>query len=172
MIVLVTGATAGFGAAIARKFVHEGHKVVATGRRDDRLAQLADELGDRLATLTLDVTDRGAVEGIVARLPGGFAAIDVLVNNAGLALGLEPAHKADPDDWETMIETNVKGLARMTRALLPGMVERRRGHVVNLGSVAARTSPIRAATSTAQPRPSSISSPSTCSPTCSAPGCA
>ena len=137
MIIFVTGATAGFGAAIARKFVHEGHKVVATGRRADRLAQLADELGDKVATLTLDVTDRAAVEGVVARLPHGFSAIDVLVNNAGLALGLEPAQRADPDDWETMIDTNVKGLARVTLALLPGMVERNRGHVVNLGSVAA-----------------------------------
>ena len=141
MIIFVTGATAGFGAAIARKFVHEGHKVVAAGRRADRLAQLADELGgglaDRIATLTLDVTDRAAVEGVAARLPSGFFAVDVLVNNAGLALGIEPAHKADLDDWETMIDTNVKGLARMTRALLPGMVERNRGHVVNIGSVAA-----------------------------------
>lgn len=137
MIVFVTGATAGFGAAIARKFVHEGHRVVAAGRRTDRLQALADELGDALFPLTLDVTDRAATEAVVASLPEGFAAVDVLVNNAGLALGLEPAHEVAPDDWETMIDTNVKGLTRMTRSLLPGMVERGRGHIVNLGSVAA-----------------------------------
>ncbi len=137
MIVLVTGATAGFGAAITRKFVAEGHRVVASGRRADRLQALADELGDAVATLTLDVADRAATEALVDRLPADFAAVDLLVNNAGLALGLEPAHRVALDDWETMIDTNVKGLTRMTRALLPGMVERGRGHIVNLGSVAA-----------------------------------
>ena len=138
MIVFVTGATAGFGAAITRKFVAEGHRVVAAGRRTDRLDELAKELGDAVLPFTLDVTDRAATESVAARLPKDFAAIDVLVNNAGLALGLEPAQKADLDDWETMIDTNVKGLTRMTRSLLPGMVERGRGHVVNLGSVAAQ----------------------------------
>lgn len=137
MIVFITGATAGFGAAIARKFVHEGHKVIAAGRRADRLDALVAELGDAVLTFTLDVTDRAATEAIVARLPKHFADVDVLVNNAGLALGLEPAHQVALDDWETMIDTNVKGLTRMTRALLPGMVERKRGHIVNLGSVAA-----------------------------------
>ncbi len=136
MIVFVTGATAGFGAAITRKFVAEGHQVIAAGRRADRLEALAKELGSAVLPFTLDVTDRAATEAVASRLPATFAAVDVLVNNAGLALGLEPAQKADLDDWETMIETNVKGLTRMTRSLLPGMVERGRGHIVNLGSVA------------------------------------
>jgi 3-hydroxy acid dehydrogenase/malonic semialdehyde reductase len=136
MIVFVTGASAGFGAAIARAFVKGGHRVVATARRRDRLDALARELGGNLLPLELDVRDRAAVEALPAALPADFAAVDVLVNNAGLALGLEPAHKADLDDWETMIDTNCKGLVQMTRALLPGMVERNRGHVVNLGSVA------------------------------------
>jgi 3-hydroxy acid dehydrogenase / malonic semialdehyde reductase len=136
MIVFVTGASAGFGAAIARAFVNGGHRVVATARRKDRLDALARELGENLLPLELDVRDRAAVEALPAALPAGFAEIDVLVNNAGLALGLEPAHKADLDDWETMIDTNCKGLVQMTRALLPGMVARNRGHVVNLGSVA------------------------------------
>ncbi len=136
MIVFVTGATAGFGAAIARRFVREGHRVVAAGRRADRLDALAAELGDALLPFPLDVTDRDATAAVADALPPGYAAVDVLVNNAGLALGLEPAQRAGLDDWETMIETNVKGLVRMTHALLPGMVERGRGHIVNLGSVA------------------------------------
>ena len=136
MIVFVTGATAGFGAAIARRFVREGHRVVAAGRRADRLATLAKELGPMVLPFPLDVTDRAATEAVAASLPDGFAAVDVLVNNAGLALGLEGAQAANLDDWETMIDTNIKGLTRMTRGLLPGMIERGRGHIVNLGSVA------------------------------------
>jgi 3-hydroxy acid dehydrogenase/malonic semialdehyde reductase len=136
MIVFVTGATAGFGAAIARRFIHEGHRVIATGRRQDRLDALRTELGEKVFTLALDVRDRAGVEAITTQLPEAFRAIDVLVNNAGLALGLEPAYKASLDDWETMIDTNVRALVHMTRALLPGMVERGRGHVVNLGSIA------------------------------------
>ncbi|HEX3696438.1 MAG TPA: SDR family NAD(P)-dependent oxidoreductase [Polyangia bacterium] len=136
MILFVTGATAGFGAAIARRFVHEGAHVVASGRRVDRLAALHAELGDRLLPLELDVRDRAAVERAVGSLPPAFAAVDVLVNNAGGALGLELAPQASLDDWETMIDTNVKGLTFCTRLLLPGMVARNRGHIVNLGSVA------------------------------------
>ena len=136
MIVFVTGASAGFGEAIARSFVRGGHKVVATARRKDRLEALAQELGDALLPLELDVRDRAACEAIPNQLPAEFAAIDVLVNNAGLALGLEPAHQASLDDWQTMIDTNCTGLVQVTRALLPGMVERNRGHVFNLGSIA------------------------------------
>jgi 3-hydroxy acid dehydrogenase/malonic semialdehyde reductase len=136
MIVFVTGASAGFGAAIARAFVRGGHRVVATARRRDRLQALADELGEALLPLELDVRDRAAVEAVPAALPAGFADIDVLVNNAGLALGLEPAQRASLDDWQTMIDTNCTGLVQMTRALLPGMVARNRGHVINIGSVA------------------------------------
>jgi len=136
MIVFVTGASAGFGAAIARAFVNGGHRVVATARRKDRLDALARELGANLLPLELDVRDRAAVEAVPAALPPEFAAVDVLVNNAGLALGLEPAQRASLDEWETMIDTNCKGLVQVTHALLPGMVERNRGHVVNLGSAA------------------------------------
>ena len=137
MIVFVTGATAGFGAAIARRFVNAGHRVVAAGRREDRLQALVEELGrDNVLPLVLDVRDREAVFAAVANLPADYAEIDLLVNNAGLALGLEPAHRADLDQWETMVDTNIKGLMTMTRAVLPGMVERNRGHVINIGSVA------------------------------------
>lgn len=136
MLVWVTGASAGFGAAITRRLVADGHRVIASARRIDRLHALADELGEAVYPLVLDVTDRTAVEAVMDSLPEPWREIDVLVNNAGLALGLEPAHQAKIDDWERMVDTNVKGLLYMTRTLLPGMVERRRGHVVNIGSVA------------------------------------
>jgi 3-hydroxy acid dehydrogenase / malonic semialdehyde reductase len=135
--VFITGASSGFGAAAARRFVAGGDRVIATARRTDRLHDLAKELGpDVLLPLTLDVRDRASVEQIVATLPPDFAEVDILVNNAGLALGLEPAQEADVDQWEQMIETNCTGLVYMTRALLPQMVARGRGHVVNLGSIA------------------------------------
>jgi 3-hydroxy acid dehydrogenase / malonic semialdehyde reductase len=134
--VLVTGASSGFGEAIARRFVAAGARVVATARRSDRLKALAADLGPRLLPVTLDVRDRAAVAEAVDGLPGEFAEIDLLVNNAGGALGLNPAQDADLDDWDQMIDTNCKGLAYCTRAILPGMVARRRGHVINLGSVA------------------------------------
>lgn len=136
MIVFVTGASAGFGAAIARAFVQGGHRVVAAARRKERLDALAAELGSALLPIELDVRDRAAVEAAAAALPTEFAAIDVLVNNAGLALGVEPVHRASLDEWQTMIDTNCTGLVTVTRALLPGMVERGRGHIFNLGSVA------------------------------------
>lgn len=136
MIVFVTGASAGFGAAIARAFVKGGHRVVAAARRKDRLDALCAELGDKVLPFELDVRDSAAVAAAPAALPAEFAAIDVLVNNAGLALGLEPAQRALLDDWQTMIDTNCTGLVHVTRAFLPGMVERNRGHVFNLGSVA------------------------------------
>jgi 3-hydroxy acid dehydrogenase/malonic semialdehyde reductase len=138
MIIFVTGATAGFGAAIARRFAAKGHRIVAAGRRHERLNALAEELGrNRVYPLVLDVRDRRAVEASVADLPDDFKDIDLLVNNAGLALGLEPAQAANLDDWEAMVDTNVKGVMYVTRAVLPGMVTRNRGHVVNLGSAAA-----------------------------------
>lgn len=136
MIVLITGASAGFGSAMARNFVQAGHHVIATARRKAKLDSLAAELGERLLPVELDVTDSAAVQALPAQLPAAFAAVDVLVNNAGLALGLEPAQKAELSDWDTMIDTNCKGLVHMTRAFLPGMVERQRGHVINLGSTA------------------------------------
>ncbi len=137
MIVLVTGATAGFGLAIARRFAADGALIVAAGRRQDRLDALVAELGaGQVHAVALDVRDRAAVAATVAALPERFAAVDLLVNNAGLARGLEPAQAADLDDWDAMIDTNVKGLVYMTRAVLPGMVARGHGHVVNLGSTA------------------------------------
>jgi 3-hydroxy acid dehydrogenase / malonic semialdehyde reductase len=134
--VFVTGASAGFGASIARRFAADGDRVVATARRADRLAELTKEFGDQVLPLTFDVQDRAAVAAAVAGLPAEFAAVDVLVNNAGLALGLEPAQRADLDQWDQMVDTNCKGLTYCTRALLPGMVERGHGHVINLGSIA------------------------------------
>jgi 3-hydroxy acid dehydrogenase/malonic semialdehyde reductase len=134
--VLVTGASSGFGAAVTRRFAADGARVVAAARRVDRVKALTSELGDRVLPVALDVRDRDAVAAVVAGLPPEFAAIDVLVNNAGLALGLNPAQDADLDDWDQMIDTNCKGLVYCTRAVLPGMVARRRGHVINLGSVA------------------------------------
>ncbi len=137
MIIFITGATAGFGAAIARQAIHTGHRVIASGRRGERLAALKTELGDRLHCVEFDVRDNDAVVQALANLPAEFAAIDVLVNNAGLALGLESADNANLDDWERMVDTNIKGLMYCTRAILPGMVARGRGHIINIGSTAA-----------------------------------
>lgn len=136
MIVFITGATAGFGAAMARKFVQHGHKVIAAGRRKDRLDALAAELGPGLLPVVMDVTNKTSIVDALAALPHDWQALDVLINNAGLALGIEPAHQASLEDWETMIETNCKGLVTMTRQVLPGMVARGRGLVINIGSVA------------------------------------
>ena len=139
--VLVTGATAGFGEATARRFLAQGHKVIALGRRTERLealkASLPADQQKKLLTLAVDVCDSAKIDHLAAALPAEFAKVSVLVNNAGLALGLEPAHQAVLFDWDRMIDTNIKGLVHMTRAILPGMVERKRGHVINLGSVAA-----------------------------------
>jgi len=139
--VLVTGATAGFGEATARRFLAQGHKVIALGRRTERLealkASLPADQQKKLLTLAVDVCDSAKIDHLAAALPAEFAKVSVLVNNAGLALGLEPAHQAVLYDWDRMIDTNIKGLVHMTRAILPGMVERKRGHVINLGSVAA-----------------------------------
>jgi 3-hydroxy acid dehydrogenase/malonic semialdehyde reductase len=134
--IFITGATSGFGAATARRFAKSGARLILTGRRTDRLLALKAELTVPVHLITLDVRDRDAIFAAIEALPAEFAAIDILVNNAGLAQGLDPAYKSNLDDWETMIDTNVKGLAFCTRAILPGMVERKRGHVINLGSVA------------------------------------
>lgn len=137
LTVLVTGASAGFGDAITRRFVRDGHRVIATARRLDRLQALAAELGQAVCPLRLDVTDAEAVAALPGALPEGWREVDVLVNNAGLALGLDPAWEADLAEWDTMVATNVTGVIHMTRALLPGMVARNTGHIVNLGSTAA-----------------------------------
>lgn len=131
--ILITGATSGFGAACAKKFASEGWQLILTGRRVERLEALKRELGDSVRTIIqLDVRDRLAVARAFERLPD----IDLLLNNAGLALGLEPAWEVDLDDWETMVDTNVKGVMYATRAVLPGMVARNRGHIINIGSTA------------------------------------
>lgn len=136
MTVMVTGASAGMGEATVRRFIAEGHRVIATARRLERLESLAEELGGDLLPVGLDVQDRPAIESALADLPDRFADIDVLVNNAGLALGLEPAQEASLDKWEQMLQTNCGGLMACTRLVLPGMVERGRGHVINIGSTA------------------------------------
>jgi 3-hydroxy acid dehydrogenase/malonic semialdehyde reductase len=136
-VALVTGASSGFGAAIVRRFAAAGTRVIAAARRDDRLEELADGLGrDRVWPLRLDVQDLPAVAAAIAGLPADLADIDVLVNNAGLALGLAPAFRAELSEWAQMISTNCLGLVAVTRAVLPGMVARNRGHVVNIGSIA------------------------------------
>ena len=136
MIVFITGASAGFGAAMARTFVQRGHRVIIGARRADRLRALADELGPSAHSLVLDVSNGASIEQAMASLPAEWRDIDVLINNAGLALGTAPAHQASLDDWSTMIATNCAGLVGMTRAILPAMVARGSGLVINLGSIA------------------------------------
>lgn len=136
LTVLVTGASAGFGAAFSRRFVRDGHRVIAAARRTERLNALREELGEALLPFPLDVGDPAATAALPDALPDGWREVDVLVNNAGLALGLGPAQEASLPDWETMLATNVAGLMRLTRALLPGMVARDRGTIVNISSVA------------------------------------
>ncbi|OCF96546.1 SDR family oxidoreductase [Gilliamella sp. wkB308] len=135
-IALVTGASSGFGQATCRKLIADGYKVIGTARREDKLKNLASELGCNFLPLVLDVTKKDAVESLLLQLPQEFQPIDILINNAGLALGLEPAYQANYDDWETMIETNIIGLVHLTHQILPGMVERNFGYIINLGSVA------------------------------------
>lgn len=136
MIVFITGATAGFGAEMTRKFVAEGHQVIASGRRRDRLDELAATSGKAVLPVVMDVTDKRSIENALADLPAAWQNIDVLINNAGLALGTEPAQNASLEDWETMIATNCTGLVTMTHKILPGMVARGRGTVINIGSTA------------------------------------
>ncbi len=138
LTVLVTGASAGLGEAMAGRFVRDGHRVIAAARRAERLSALQQALGPtRLLPVELDVTDSSGVAKLPDALPEGWREVDVLVNNAGLALGLDPAFSASLSDWDTMVATNVTGLLHVTRALLPGMVARNRGHVVNVSSTAA-----------------------------------
>jgi hypothetical protein len=138
-IVLITGATSGIGLGCARKFAENGDKVILTGRNEQRLSEIREELeakGTKVLTLAFDVRDREKAKQAIIELPEEWQEIDVLVNNAGLALGLEPEYQGDLDDWETMIDTNIKGLLTMTRLVVPGMVERNRGQIINIGSVA------------------------------------
>ena len=133
----ITGATSGFGEALARRIVLGGGKAIVTGRRADRLEKLKSELGEAVLPLSLDVRDEMAVRTLVESLPEDFAAIDILFNNAGLAAGLDKAQNADFNDWRTMIDTNVIGFSAVTHAILPGMVARNRGDIINVSSVAA-----------------------------------
>ena len=138
-IVLITGATSGIGLSCAHKFAENGDHLILTGRNEKRLAEIGKELeakGTKVMILAFDVRDAEKAKEHIGNLPEQWRDIDVLVNNAGLALGLEPEYEGDPDDWSTMIDTNIKGLLTMTRLVVPGMVERNRGHIINVGSVA------------------------------------
>jgi NADP-dependent 3-hydroxy acid dehydrogenase YdfG len=136
MIIFITGATSGFGLAMATRFLHQGHHIIAVGRREDRLIELKRQFPKNLCSLKLDIRNRSEVEMAVADLPENFKKIDVLINNAGLALGIDAAQNASLDDWEIMVDTNIKGVLNSTHYILPGMIERNSGHIVNLGSVA------------------------------------
>ncbi|GAB6966648.1 SDR family oxidoreductase [Komagataeibacter kakiaceti JCM 25156] len=135
-IAMVTGATAGFGKAIAERLVHDGYRVIATGRRQERLDALAGRLGPALLPFRLDMDDAAAIAALPDSLPEAWREVDVLINNAGLALGMDRAQEADIANWRTMISTNATGMVELTRVLLPGMVARDRGHIVSLGSTA------------------------------------
>ncbi len=135
--ILITGATSGFGLACARRFAAEGWQLIITGRRAKRLQTLTDEFPKTaIHKAVLDIRDKNEVESFIATLPEQFADIDILLNNAGLALGVDPAQEANLDDWDTMVDTNIKGLYHLTRIVLPGMVKRNCGHIINMGSVA------------------------------------
>jgi 3-hydroxy acid dehydrogenase/malonic semialdehyde reductase len=137
--IMITGASAGIGCACARVFAREGCRLILAARRDERLAHLAAELraahGTEALVIELDVRDRNAVEHTISELPAPWQQIDILVNNAGLSRGLDRLPAGLPSDWEEMLDTNVKGLLWVTRAVLPGMVARDRGHVINIGSI-------------------------------------
>lgn len=137
-IALITGATSGIGEAVARVFASAGAKLILVARRQERLEQLADELANASSTylLSLDVRDRPSVESAISNLPAAWSSIDILINNAGLSRGLDKLHEGSFQDWEEMIDTNIKGLLYLTRLIVPGMVSRGTGHVVNLGSTA------------------------------------
>ncbi|MDN3454555.1 MULTISPECIES: SDR family NAD(P)-dependent oxidoreductase [unclassified Psychrobacter] len=136
MNVLITGASAGFGKALAERLVAKGHRVIGCARRLDKLNALAETLGEAFLPVIMDVSDTASIPQIIADLPDDFKQIDVLVNNAGLALGAEPAHKASLDDWMRMTDTNIKGLMALTHAVLPAMVARDSGYIINVGSIA------------------------------------
>ena len=136
MKVMVTGASAGFGAAIARAFIEKGHTVIGTGRRKDKLEVIQAELGERFIPLSFDISDVAATKEAIATLPTELQTLDVLVNNAGLALGTETADKASMNEWQTMIDTNITGLCNITQLLLPNMMAADSGYIINIGSTA------------------------------------
>lgn len=134
--IFITGATAGFGLACAKLFVQNGAKVIATGRREDRLSTLKKELGNNVHTIILDVRDKESVKSAIENLPKEFSQVDMLINNAGLALGLSSFDKQSEDDLEQMVQTNIMGVLHCTHALLPAMIARNNGHIVNISSIA------------------------------------
>ena len=134
--VLVTGASAGIGSAVAKKFHKAGARVILVARRQERLKEMKDELGEGVLTQALDLTDKKRVSSFLENLPSEFAEITILVNNAGAAYGMSAAWEADLDDWQRMIDLNIMSLLQLTRSILPSMVQRSRGHIINLGSVA------------------------------------
>ena len=136
MNVLITGASAGFGKALAERLIANGHQVIGCARRLDKLNNLAETLGEAFLPVVMDVSDTAAIPKIIADLPANFKQIDVLVNNAGLALGTEPAQSSSLDDWMRMTDTNIKGLMALTHAVLPAMVARDSGYIINVGSIA------------------------------------
>lgn len=135
-IICITGASSGIGLCTAKRFAANGWQVIAAARRLDRLKELAKEYPAQILPKALDVCDTKAIQEFFASLPEDYARIDVLLNNAGLALGLNPAQECDPNDWEIMVDTNIKGLMHLSREVLPGMIERGRGHIINIGSIA------------------------------------
>jgi len=141
-IVLITGATSGIGLACAKKFAENGHNLIITGRRTGRLRKISEQLSQdysiKVLPLTFDVRDNNAVKNALINLPEAWAGIGILINNAGLAVGMDTVQDGEIDDWERMIDTNIKGLLYVSRAVLPGMTERRKGHVINIGSIAGK----------------------------------
>ncbi len=133
---MITGASSGFGLATAKAFATKGHKVIVAARRRERLVALQQEFADQIYVMPLDVTSEAQINNSIDTLPEAFSSVDLLVNNAGLALGLSPAHEADLADWHRMVDTNIKGLYLMTRKILPNMVNRKVGHIINIGSIA------------------------------------
>ena len=136
MTVLITGASAGFGKSACQLFVQNGYRVIGAARRIDKLSALKDELGENFLPLQMDMTNKNSINNALSQIPEKWQEIELLVNNAGLALGLEPAYKCDFADWEQMIATNVLGLSYLTRQILPKMVAKKRGHIINIGSIA------------------------------------
>ena len=139
-IVFITGATSGIGEACAAKFASQGYHLILNGRKDDQLNALQNKLKDQynieIQTLLFDVRDRKAAQEAIEGLPAQWQSINILINNAGLALGLDKEHEGNPEDWDVMLDTNVKGLLNITRLVVPGMVERNNGHIINIGSIA------------------------------------
>lgn len=134
--VLITGASAGFGQAMVAQFIEAGYQVIGAARRLERLQEQQNQFGERFYPLVMDVTSTTSIDQALASLPEAFSRIDILINNAGLALGLDKAYEADFKDWETMIMTNVMGVTYLTRQVLPQMVERQSGHIIMIGSTA------------------------------------